>query len=246
VKREPEFKTEAAMCAAFIAWVGHRWPQVKCYAEWAGWDILVVYPEGYQLGIQAKLRLNAEVIGQAAPDHFQWDPRRVGPDYRGILVPTINPLAGIASRLGLIVFWHRYGPDFAPGLTDREDWIDGKWVDWNPGRRHELPPAETDAIAGSPCPVTLTPWKIGALDVLAELAVRGTIQTKRMRELGINPSRWLSYFWLMPGEKRGDWVRGDRCPKFDEQHPTAYALALEKAKKASLSLPQGAQAEGVA
>lgn len=226
------FKTEAELCAAFIAWAA-RQGGVQCFAEWAGWDILLVYPDGLQLGIQAKLRLNAEVINQAAPDHFDWDPKRPGPDYRGILVPALNPLAVIASRLGLVVFAPRYPDRFTPGLMDRDNWADGKWTDWNPGKRHELPPTVTDAIAGSPCPVTLTHWKLAALDVLAELAVRGVITTKRVSELGVNPSRWLSSFWLMPAERRGDWLRGDRCPKFDEQHPTAYALALEKARKAA-------------
>lgn len=46
---------------------------------------------------------------------------------------------------------------------------------------------------------------------------------------GVNPSRWLTARWLVPGERRGDWIRGPKCPRFDEQHPAAYALALEKA-----------------
>ena len=64
MKSKP-FASEADLCAAFLAWAARTAPGVACYAEWAGWDILLVYPEGFQLGIQAKLRLNAEVIGQA-------------------------------------------------------------------------------------------------------------------------------------------------------------------------------------
>jgi hypothetical protein len=230
--KEPTFKTEAALCAAFISWAAKN--GVQCFAEWAGWDILVVLPDGFQIGIQAKLRLNAEVIGQAAPNSFELAREYPGPDYRAVLVPGSGPLLGIAYRLGLIVFRPHYkgAKDFSPDLNVRGDWRDGHWLDWNPAKRHEIPATPTDSIAGSPCPVTLTRWKLGALDVLAELAVKGTITAKRIRAIGIDPGRWTTYRWLEPGEKRGDWVRSEKCPKFDEQHPTAYALALEKARAA--------------
>jgi hypothetical protein len=232
--KERAFKTEADLCAAFIGWAnGHE--GVQCFAEWAGWDILVVLPEGLQLGIQAKLRLNADVILQALPSRYDYVAAYAGPDFRGVLVPATNPLSGLASQLGLVVLSpERYSAGFCPGLLDYTDtpskYSNPPWADWNPPTRHELPPSVTDAIAGSPCPVTLTQWKLAALDVLAELAVKGSITAKRIRELGVHPGRWTQY-WLRPGENRGDWVRGDRCPRFDEQHPTAYALALKKAQE---------------
>ncbi len=232
--KTPKFAAEADLCAAFIAWIGRTAPDVRCYAEWQGWDILLAYPEGWQLGIQAKLRLNAAVILQAAPGYY-YD---LGPDYRGILVPDRNGWARVAGRLGVVVFYPRERlrgeQDFLPEL--RERWGPGHgrpagdWCDWNPAERHTLPPVPTDAIAGSPCPVTLTTWKLGALAVLAELEVKGTITTKRIRALGVDPRRWLQGYWLLPGEQRGDWVRGERCPRFDGQHPSAYAAALEKAR----------------
>jgi hypothetical protein len=244
-----KFTAEADLCAAFIAWIARVHPDVRCYAEWAGWDILLVYPEGWQVGVQAKLRLNAEVVLQAAPD--RWHDGQRGPDFRAVLVPDAKGWAEVAHRLGLVVFkpWERtecvsHSPlryearcDFMPGL--RDGWRTGEFnlpdvetfCDWSPEKRHELPPCETDAIAGSPCPVTLTPWKLGALDVLAELSVVGTITAKRIRELGVNPARWTQCGWVMPGEKRGDWTRGAKCPPFDQQHPTAYAAALAKAQE---------------
>lgn len=226
----PVFKTEAALCAAFIEWAGKH-PGVQCFAEWWGWDILLVYPDGFQLGIQAKLRLNAEVIGQALPSDFSWECKDPGPDYRAVLVPDAKaPLWTMAEHLGLIVFRaDSYRGGFSPRLVEARR----TWVDWNPAKRLDLPPVPTDAIAGSPCPVTLTHWKLGALAVLAELEVKGTIRTRRMKELGVNPGRWLANFWLMPAPTRGEWVRGERCPKFDEQHPTAYAAALKKAREAA-------------
>lgn len=241
--KTPKFATEADLCAAFIAWVGRCRPDVMCYAEWAGWDILLVYPEGWQVGIQAKLRLNAGVMLQAAPD--QWHEGGVGPDYRAVLVPESNGYSTVAKQLGLVVFHAREsyyaseGIDFLPEMWNRwkrqPEGPDSDWLDWNPTRRHELPPVATDAIAGSPCPVTLTPWKLGALDVLAELEVKGSITPKRIRQLGIDPRRWTQYRWLLPAEERGVWVRGDKCPPFDRQHPTAYAAALSRAKETAVS-----------
>lgn len=241
------FQTEAALCAAFIAWA-QKHEGVRCFAEWAGWDILLVYPDGHQLGIQAKLRLTAEVIGQAAPRSSTWDWKHdvPGPDFRGILVPDENGWSGLAERLGLVVFSYREGfdygrrktiPGFIPGLLGYQRTDGGSfnehWTDWNPSERLDLPPCPTtDSVAGSSAPVTLTRWKLAALDVLAELAVRGTITAKRMRELGVHPGRWTTYRWLEPGEVRGTWTRGERCPRFDEQHPTAYVAALEKARVA--------------
>lgn len=231
--KESAFKTEADLCAAFIAWAQ---PQgVTCYAEWWGWDILIVYPDGAQLGIQAKLRLNADVICQASPSTYDFETNGQAPDFRGILVPDYGrgSLSSVACLLGLVVFSgtrEGFGPTLDERASTYRRYADDRWVDWNPPRRHDLPPTPTDAVAGSPCPVTLTPWKLAALDVLAELALRGVITTKRMKELRVDPRRWLAYSWLVPAPTRGEWVRSDRCPPFDEQHPTAYALALEKAK----------------
>jgi hypothetical protein len=234
--KPPAYASEAALCSAFIAWVARTAPDVTCYAEWAGWDILLVYPEGFQIGIQAKLRLNAKVVEQSSPSFY--DDADQGPDYRGVLVPARNGLSEIVHRLGLVEFWpymndYRSGlPQFAPELREPygKGRIDANWLDWNPKTRHPLPPTLTDAVAGSSAPVSLTTWKLRALAVLAELDLRGVITTKRVRQIGCDPRRWLQQHWLLPGEKRGDWIRGEKCPSFDLQHPQAYAHVLDQAR----------------
>lgn len=234
MKKQKRYSSEAELCAEFQGWAKSRYPEIEQYTEWMGWDLLLVYPEGWQLGIQAKLRLNAEVVLQA----IRTDWPVSGPDYRAILVPELNGWAQVADRLGLVVFrphnqrWQSK-PDFAPNLTDSEYRSRVYWVDWNPATRHSLPPVPTDAIAGSPSPVSLTPWKLKALEVLAELETKGTITTKRIRQLGINSARWTQERWLEPAEKRGDWKRSDRCPAFEKQHPTVYAAILDKVKGTS-------------
>lgn len=229
---ERKFATEADLCAAFIAWQQKRFPDLQCYAECDGWDILVVYPDGRQLGIQAKLRLNADVILQAAPE-WRWSNAEPGPDYRAILVPSTNANSQLAERLGLLVFSHydQYGDHgFRPDLTPT--FLTGhspEWLDWNPARRVTVPATATDSVAGSPCPITLTAWKVKALAVLAALEVTGSVTRERLRKAGVDPRRWFTEGWLVPGEEKGQFVRGPSCPAFDQQHPSAYAAALADA-----------------
>lgn len=80
-----------------------------------------------QLAIQAKLRLNADVIGQAAPDSYGFMYDREGPDYLAVLVPGLNPLAGIASRLGLIVFYASQYPKWTALGVNPSRWLSGLW-----------------------------------------------------------------------------------------------------------------------
>ncbi len=57
------FATEADLCAAFLAEVPNTWTAWK---EHAGWDILLVRKaDGFQIGIEAKLKCNATVLQQA-------------------------------------------------------------------------------------------------------------------------------------------------------------------------------------
>src|SRR6185437_3226759 len=171
---EPVFKTEAELCAAFIEWAireGYR-----CYPETADFDILAVDEDGWQIGIEAKLRMNVKVISQALPRYGA----EIGPDHRAILVPSIDSeLREICGFCGLEIFYclTRYR-DPRPGrrhefARDRSD--RGAMFDWNPKQRCELPEYMPDVPAGVPSPLKLTPWKIAALKVLARIEISGWI-----------------------------------------------------------------------
>src|SRR5580700_7533617 len=100
MKKPDRFATEADLCAGFIAETTGDW---QAYAETEGWDILLVRrADGTQIGIQAKLRLNAKVLLQAAEG--KWN-QELGPDYRAILIPSYadNDLGGLAPRCGVTV-----------------------------------------------------------------------------------------------------------------------------------------------
>jgi hypothetical protein len=210
--KPPIYATETELCADFIAWMTPKgW---TAYPETAGWDILFVDTEGHQLGVQAKLRLNFEVISQALPPLYASD---VGPDHRALLVPQgKNAGADLCSIAGLEVYYG-HGRNF-----HRHNPVQYALFDWNPERRHPLPGYVPDVAAGASAPVQLTKWKIGALRILATLEIVGFVTAHDFKRIGIDKSRWYSARWVKPHESiRGAWVRG-KVPDFDKQHPKVY------------------------
>jgi hypothetical protein len=241
--REPRYKTEADLCAAFIAWTKHaagrfnygiKTPTWTAYAETAGWDILLVGADGTQIGIQAKLKFNLKVIAQSIPERWeQW--HETGPDYRAVLIPERDGIAEqICAALGLMLFApssRGYGgePDsFAPGLNMEH--AQG-WHYWSPRKRCEVPEFVPDVPAGASGPVQLTKWKIAALRVIATLEVRGYVTRGDFSRLGVDPRRWTGpQGWLLTSDVPGRFVRGPGLD-FDAQHPIVYATVLAEARQ---------------
>ena len=250
------FPTEAALCDQFIAdmrAIG-GW---TLYPETAGFDILAVYDKtGHQLGIEAKLALNAKVADQILPADYSGVDE--GPDFRAVIVPFVGEAShGISKMLGIlgVMVWTpeqnwrggREVFDFARALdkwhhgngkADRRcyDTADGElhswdrsWHDWNPARRCRLPEIVPEVRAGVPAPLQLTPWKIGALRVLAELELDGYVTAKSVREHGVDARRFCASDGWLQSLGGGRWGKGT-IPAFDQQHPAAYAQVLAEAK----------------
>lgn len=217
------------MCAAFIDAVDKRtWTP---YPETADWDILLVRnTDGFQIGIQAKQRLNAKVISQALEDKWGW---KVGPDCRAVLVPNRDSdLERIAAYVGLTVIEVR-GPapkyvtrtPFYPDLPHEHDphnlW-NQFWHEMAPIQRHPLPEYVPDVVAGAPAPVRLTAWKIAAIKVAVLLERRGFITRADFKALGIDHRRWLPHEggWTAKGDN--GLIAGPNLPDFRAQHPVVY------------------------
>lgn len=242
------FPSEAFLCDCFIAGMRKAggW---TVYPETAGFDILATYDAtGHQLGVEAKLSLNAKVADQILPDQYMgYGVSDVsGPDFRAVIVPQITESsAGIAKMLGIlgVMVWtpektYSAGWDFHR-IFDRQtkrahDSGDGPlnrwdmaWHDWNPSRRCALPEIVPQVRAGVPSPLQLTPWKIGALRVMVQLDVDGFVTAKSVRECGVDARRFCAADgWLLPLGS-GRWGRGT-VPAFDQQHPEAFAQLLEE------------------
>lgn len=239
MKQSPLFATEAELCTAFTEWVrrggGTRYTPWTVYPETGDFDLLLVDPEGRQMGVEAKLKLNAKVCTQALPGRWY---QGEGPDWRAVLVPAANnDLEELLRMLGVIVFTpnsprHDGRIDFNPMLV--ADSMYSNWFDWNPLTRCELPPMVPNLPAGVPAPVRLTTWKVGALKVLAHLEVHGAITAREVRSYGVDPRRFCSTDGWLTSLGEGRWARG-AVPAFDQQHPAEYAQLLAAAQQAKKS-----------
>jgi hypothetical protein len=121
VKKSRAFAKESDLCAAFIDAIGKDWTS---YAETAGWDILLVRnADGFQIGIQAKLKLNPFVLAQTL-DEYQYEVAMPGPDCRAVLVPWDEVTAGLtylSAYVGVTVI-RMLAPKPEPrGRRDRSD-----------------------------------------------------------------------------------------------------------------------------
>lgn len=238
------FASEAELVEAFCTEIARlndlpparrNGPAWVVYHETAGWDLLLVDPDtGVQVGLEAKLTVNAKVIAQALPDAEIFD--STGPDYRGILVPSSGlqlDMRKIAGHLGLTIVSvcrHSYSPGrfelrLNPGHLPDEScrsvygWGLRDWFSWLPSERCGLPDYLPDVRGGKAAPVMLTEWKIKAIKLLIILERRGFVTRTDMRHLSISPTRWTAAFhgFLEPGE--GGYVRGKRTPDLKRQHP---------------------------
>lgn len=233
MKRAKPFAMETDLCAHFIAAIKDDW---TAYAETGGWDILLVRKaDGFQIGVQAKMRLNSDVISQAIEDGYCFYAERSGPDCRAVLVPSVD--AGsfdkIAGYIGLTII-RAYAPSgyasFRPQLpriNDRRE----DWFEWAPSKRHALPEYVPDVAAGASAPLQLTSWKIAAIKIAVTLEKRGFLTRADFRHHGIDHRRWLSAGggWLrLVG---GRYVAGHRMPDFRAAHPRVYEEVAADADK---------------
>lgn len=262
MKNDPAFTSEADLVRAFCAEIERQnslthvnLPKWAVYHETADWDVLLVGPGGTQVGIEAKLSLNAKVLEQALPGRFT---QPCGPDYRAVLVPTVglqHHLSNIALHLGISVItarsWAMYRSDqrktfsFNPSPPDESSGYNtGDWHSWHPAKRCELPDYVPDVMGGKAAPVRLTDWKIKAIRLVILLDRVGVVTRKDMAAIGVHPSRWTAAGngFLASGD--GGYVRCGRTPDFRAQHPENYAqIEADFAKWAPRSLLSQASGE---
>lgn len=122
-KLKEAIPSEAALCAFFIAEFNEQ-PGWTCYPETGGFDVLVVHESGRQIGVEAKLQLNAKVAEQILPAHYWFSSDAPGPDHRLVIVRNITEAsAGIARMLeclGIHVWSPWVGEDVRRNPETRE------------------------------------------------------------------------------------------------------------------------------
>lgn len=220
------FPSEVALCAAFIAALPEGW---TAYAETGGFDVLLVRDEdGLQIGVQAKLRFNVEVVNQAIERYHSCAAVTAPmPDCRAVLIPDdeSHRFDRICACLGVTVIRVRK-PDqrlprpFTPGLPkiDFNGWGE-TWHETAPARRCVLPAYLPDVAAGARSPLQLTDWKIRAIKIAVLFAKRGCVERADFSSLRIDHRRWVASGWVRI--EKGRFVPG-RMPDFESQHPVVY------------------------
>jgi hypothetical protein len=244
---EKPFATEAAMCARFIAGLPKGW---TAYPETAGFDILLSRDaDGYQIGIEAKLKLNVEVVNQAIEDRLAYTYGLAGPDCRAVMVPEgcSGALEKICGYVGITIIRVRpercnvYGPVFMPTLPEPRivgSYDYEEWYELFPVKRHRLPEYVPDVAAGASAPLQLTDWKIAAIKIAVTLELRGFVTREDFKKHRIDHRRWVAgNLWL---RRENGVYKANRLPDFKAQHPVVWAQIVADAPKWLPELARGA------
>jgi hypothetical protein len=177
------FRSEGALCDALAAKA--RGEGFVVHAETSGWDLLLVAPGGAQVGVQAKLRANVDVLAQALGSPYG----TTGPDYHAVLVVDAPPpFRRLATELRVTIV------DGARVVADAPL---AEFVKRSPLWSHEtaewVPPIEIACVVGGRSgPVQITPWKIAALQLCRRLRKRGWVAKRDFTELSISPTYWVT------------------------------------------------------
>lgn len=208
--------SEVDLCAAFrSAAESDGW---VVYPETSGWDLVLVWPgeqpvppgaleipPDTQVGVEAKLRPNADVLAQVIERCGRY--KRSRPDLAAVLVPkAAEPFHTVAGALGVGVYTLRHCGPWRPARggyergrktitapiprRSRDPVVKGET-----GQRLWLPPVVPQTPAGTPAPSPLTPWRIQAIRLCAILRERGYVTSQDFTALGINPQIWRDR-WL--------------------------------------------------
>ncbi|SDR10230.1 hypothetical protein [Pseudovibrio sp. Tun.PSC04-5.I4] len=220
MKRKAQFQTEHEMCSRFLENLPEGW---TAYPEWQNWDIVLVRDsDGFQIGIEAKLRLNAKVVTQAAERSYQVD--KPGPDCRAVLIPEgyTNDFAVVCSLLNLQIITMRdklenprYDRDwFLPELPDPDRFSYNYFPEFYPVSRLPLPEVVPTVEAGKPCPVRLTDWKLKAMKLSILLEKYGFVTRRTFKALSLSPTLFLyeNNHWMKRGSTRGQWQKACDFP----------------------------------
>lgn len=238
-KKSASFKTEADLCAAFIAAIGDDW---IAYAETWGDILLVRKDDGFQIGIEAKLKLNTFVLAQAL-EQYRYSATTPGPDCRAILVPSGEMGVGltyICAYIGITIvrmdttpIMRRVGGlKFKPRLPVHKDrYTEDDWYELAPAARCKLPEYVPDVRAGAPAPLQLTDWKIAALKLECLLEHQGFITRQDFKHFRIDHRLWIARGrdWLKVVD--GRFVKGARFPGFKDKHPVVFSQIRADAAK---------------
>lgn len=205
-------RNEAELCELFAE--AARADGWDVYPEVESWDLLLVWrgvipdsthswrfprgvPAGFQMGVEAKMRANVDVLKQAA-DRMSYGKR---PDVGAVLVPDSGlgrtAFVGLAGRLDLLAF------DLANcGERRARHPITPPWPNAKHGPADRVgpvlvPPVPLQSAGGQASPRTMSKWRVGALRLVIKLEARGFLTHADFKAQGADKRLWLEREWLV-------------------------------------------------
>lgn len=260
-REQPEYKAEGELCDRFGAAMQRRGWLV--YPEVAEWDLLLVSPGGVQVGVEAKLRCNLEVlsaiVGRAR--------RRDVPHHLAALVPQASKhLETVCHSLGFHCWDHYTILDLEPPADARIVHARGGWPAeeilgvkeakrWKHGGGIKLPEVPIQTGGGRAAPKVMSAWRLNALRLCALLEARGWVSSQDFRTHGVNPQRWRVALWIertgtvpRTDGQPGVWAAYGKGAHYDSRGPAAgYREELELVRqKYGIAPAAAAAADGSA
>ena len=228
LKFKNPYSLENELCNVLIKFARENgW---KVYPETSGWDLLLV--KDIQMGVQAKLKDNVEVLAQALS---------TGTNVRAVLIPVASKkFRKIANTLGIFII---------EGLVRKKDALGRRY--WareiktaldSYSKKHLTypknlcwaPDVEINVPAGVKSPRSITEWKIKAIKLCIKLNERGYVTSKDFKDAKLSMTIWKIKWLVDSGKKEGKLVKYTRSAKAklpDELYPEIVEALYGISKK---------------
>lgn len=230
------YKTENELCNVLIEYASKNdW---IVYPETSNFDILLV-KNGYQIGIQAKLKDNIEVLYQAIDyrtRHFN-----SGPNIRAVLVPQASTeFLIIAKLLKIFVIealnqkYNRWPFYTSKTILEKKINIDlnniPNYLERSPKKLCWIPEVQVITPAGVKSPKSITLWKIEAVKLCILLDKNSFLTRDDFKNAKISDTIWKIKKWIVPtNQKLGrlvKYIRNNDILLPDQLYPE-IAMALK-------------------
>ena len=224
-RKKPRFKNpyslENELCDVLIKYA--RSLGWKVYPETSGWDLLLV--KDIQIGVQAKLKDNVEVLSQALSS---------GPNIKAVLVPRASPeFRTVANALGIFII---EGLVRIKDALGRRYWIKQIKTDLDKYNKKHLtypknvcwvPDVEINVPAGVKSPRSVTEWKVKAIKLCIKLNERGFLTSKDFKSAKVSMTIWKIKWLVDSGKKDGKltkYVKNPNAKLPDELYPEITSI----------------------
>lgn len=236
------YKTENELCNIFIEYAKMNGWQI--YPETSGFDILLV--KNIQIGIQAKLHDNIEVLSQSVDGLYNNKgifTTTYGPDIRAVLVPRASAaFKRIATILkifvieGTLLEWNTSTKSYSwikKIDTDIDDYRE--WFLLQSNNKCWIPEVEINIPAGVSSPKQITPWKMKAVKLCIKLDAQGFLTSDDFKTAKISMPLWIQQSWIIPNNKksgkRKQFIRNTQIKLPDQLYPEILEALKNTLKK---------------